>query len=295
MPSTSKKESLSPQLELFGTITSIEGVPNLPTMRRSSVMVASRKNSEGNVELLFKDAENMTQVVGVGLEWAKVVVTKELDVEVREIGEHAWKGLWEDQGCEEQELLEIILPEPETKVGGSLNTGLEDELERFGIGLTKSDVIGVYAQKQLEQLNEGFFPLVYDLVEYMGLEEKIPADVDKFQGVKVEAQRVLQKLDVQQRNPEEAKMCIKIHPKIHLKMALKTTFKVHHKVPLSPCLHCHWMWRKKRFLLSLLFHYGATSLMDQVGKRFMMAMNYVRQKLCLSSNLCLKWMEAIGR
>ncbi|CAN5957278.1 unnamed protein product [Sphagnum jensenii] len=112
----------------------------------------------------------MTQVVGVGLEWAKVVVTKELDVEVREIGEHAWKGLWEDQGCEELELLEIILPEPETKVGGSLNTGLEDELERFGIGLTKSDVIGVYAENHLEQLNEGFFPLVYDLVEYMGLE-----------------------------------------------------------------------------------------------------------------------------
>jgi hypothetical protein len=139
-------------------------------MRRSSIMVASRKNSEGNVELLFEDAENMTEVVGVGLEWAKVVVTKELDVEVREIGEHAWKGLWEDQGCEELELLEIILPEPETKVGGSLNTGLEDELERFGIGLTKSDVLGMYAENHLEQLKEGFFPLVYDLVEYMGLE-----------------------------------------------------------------------------------------------------------------------------
>ncbi|KAH8955127.1 hypothetical protein BDL97_08G118600 [Sphagnum fallax] len=169
MPSTSKKESLSPQPKLFGTITSIEGVPNLPTMR-SSITVASRKNSEGNVELLFEDAENMTEVVGVGLKWAKVVVTKELDVEVREIGEHAWKGLWEDQGCEELELLEIILLEPETKVGGSLNTGLEDELERFGIGLTKSDVLGMYAENHLEQLKEGFFPLVYDLVEYMGLE-----------------------------------------------------------------------------------------------------------------------------
>jgi hypothetical protein len=173
MPSTSKEECLSPQPELFGTITSIEGVPNLPTLRRSSIMVASRKNSEGNVELLFKVAENITQVGGVGLEWAKVVVTKELDVEVREIGEHAWKGLWEDQGCEELELLEIILPEPETKVGGSSNTGLEDQNERFGIGLTKSDVIGVYAEYHLEQLNEGFSPLVYDLMEYMGLEKEI--------------------------------------------------------------------------------------------------------------------------
>jgi len=70
MSSTSKKESLFPRLKLFGTITNIEGVLNLPTMKRSSIMVASKKNNEGNVELLFKDVENMTQVVGVGLEWA---------------------------------------------------------------------------------------------------------------------------------------------------------------------------------------------------------------------------------
>jgi hypothetical protein len=172
MPSTSKKESLSPQPKLCGTITSIEGVPNLPTMKRSSIMVASKRNNDDNVELLFKDAENMTQVVGVGLEWAKVVVTKELDVEVREIGEHAWKGLWEDQGCEELKLIGIIFLEPKTKVGGSLNRRLEDQIERFGIGLTKSDVIGVFVENHLEQLNEGFFLLVYDLVEYMGFEGK---------------------------------------------------------------------------------------------------------------------------
>jgi len=134
MFSTSKKESLSPRPELFGTITSIEGVPNLPTMRRSSIMVASRKNNEGNVELFFKDAENMTEVVGVGLEWAKVVLTKELDVEVRGIGEHAWKGLWENQDCEELELIEIIFPEPETNVGGSLNTRQKTKLKDLGLG-----------------------------------------------------------------------------------------------------------------------------------------------------------------
>jgi len=36
--------------------------------------------------------------------------------------------------------------------------------------LTESDVIGVYAENHLEQLNEGFSPLIYDLMEYMGLE-----------------------------------------------------------------------------------------------------------------------------
>jgi hypothetical protein len=264
-------------------------------MRRSSIMVVSRKNNDGNVELLFKDAENMTQVVGVGLEWAKVVVTKESVVEVREIGEHAWKGLWEDQGCEELELIEINLLEPKTKVEGSLNTRLEDQIERFGIWLTKSDVIGVSAENHLEQLNEGFFPLVYDLVEYMGLEGENSITCKQVSGgeggsskgvakVRCSTEKSRGKRDVHQdpsQDPPED--------------GSQDAFKVHHKIPLSPCFHCHWIWRKKRFFLSLLFHYGATSLMDQVGRRFMMATNYIRQQLCLSLNLCLKWMEAIGR
>jgi hypothetical protein len=295
MPSKSKKESLSPQLELCATITSIEGVPNLPTTSSSSTMVAGRKINEGNVGLLFKDAENMTQVVGVGFEWAKVVVTKDLDVEVREIGEHVWKGLWEDQGCEELELIDIILPQLESKVGGSLDTRLEDQIERFEIGLTKSDVIGVYAENHLEQLNEGFSPLVYDLVQYMGLEGENTIRCRQVSGGEGGSSNGAAKVRCSTDQTKGKKMCIKIHPKIHLKMALKMAFKVHCKVPLSPCLHCHWIWRKKRFFLSLLFHYGATSLMDRVGKRFMMATNYIRQQLCLSSNLCLKWMEAIGR
>jgi len=58
MPSTSKNESLSPQLELRATITSIEGVPNLPTMSSSSTMVARRKNNEANVELFFENVED---------------------------------------------------------------------------------------------------------------------------------------------------------------------------------------------------------------------------------------------
>jgi len=36
--------------------------------------------------------------------------------------------------------------------------------------LTESDVIGVCVENHLEQLNEGFSPLVFDLAEYMGLE-----------------------------------------------------------------------------------------------------------------------------
>ncbi len=177
MPSTSKNESLSPQLELCATITSIEGVPNLPTTSSSSTMVAHRKNNEGNVELLFENAEIMSQVVGVGLEWAKVVITKKLDVEVRHIGEHAWQDLsgifkMAGQVHGDFELMNISLPEVQTQDQRPSNILLEDLTERFGVGLTSSDVISVYMEDQVGQSNdEGFAPLVLNLAKCMGVEE----------------------------------------------------------------------------------------------------------------------------
>jgi hypothetical protein len=176
MPSTSKNESLSPQLELHATITSIEGVPNLPTTSSSSTMVARRKNNEGNVELFFENAEIMSQVVGVGLEWAKVVITKKLDVEVRHIGEHAWKDLRANSKMAGQvhgdfEWMNISLPELQTQDERPSNLLLEDLTERFGVGLTSSDVISVYMEDQVGQSNdEGLAPLVMNLAECMGVE-----------------------------------------------------------------------------------------------------------------------------
>jgi hypothetical protein len=177
MPSTSKNESLSPQLELCATVTSIEGVPNLPTTSSSSTMVARRKNNEGNVELLFENAENMSQVVGVGLEWAKVVITKKLDVEVRHIGEHAWQDLWSSLKMAGQvygdfELMNICLPELQAQDQRPSNIRSEDLTEKFGVGLTSSDVISVYMEDQVGRSNdEGFAPLVLKLAECMGVEE----------------------------------------------------------------------------------------------------------------------------
>jgi len=177
MPSTSKNESLSPQLELCATITSIEGVPNLLTTRSSSTMVARRKNNEGNVELFFENVEIMSQVVGVGLEWAKVVITKKLDVEVRHIGEHAWKDLRANLKMAGQvhgdfERINISLPELQTQDERPSNILLEDLTEIFGVGLTSSDVISVYMEDQVGQSNdEGFASLALNLAECMGVEE----------------------------------------------------------------------------------------------------------------------------
>jgi hypothetical protein len=118
----------------------------------------------------------MSQVVGVGLEWAKVVITKKLDVEVRHIGEHAWQDLWANLKMAGQvfgdfELINISLPELQTQDQRPSNILLEDLTERFGVGLTSSDVISVYMEDQVGQSNdEGFAPLVLNLAEYMGVE-----------------------------------------------------------------------------------------------------------------------------
>ncbi len=52
----------------------------LPEMENDSILTKGRKgNFEGadSIEFLFKQAEDMSKVVGVGLKWSKVVVTKQ--------------------------------------------------------------------------------------------------------------------------------------------------------------------------------------------------------------------------
>jgi len=169
--------SLSPGPKFCDTFTSTEGVPDLPTHTRP-IRVAGRKNNKGDVELLFEDVGSMLEVVGVGLEWAKVVVTKELGVEVRHIGEYAWKDLWANLKMPGQvyggfELMNIICSELQILDQRPSNVVLEDLTERFGVGLTSMDVVSAYVEDHVEQSNDQeFFPHVLDLAKYMGLEGK---------------------------------------------------------------------------------------------------------------------------
>ncbi len=169
--------SLSPGNKVCDTFTSTEGVPDLPTHTRP-IRVAGRKIKKGDVELLFEDVGNMLEIVGVGLEWAKVVVTKELGVEVRHIGEYAWKDLWANLKMPGQvyggfELMNIIFSELQILDQRPSNIVLEDLTERFGVGLTSTDVVSAYVEDHVEQSNDQeFFPHVLDLAKYMGLEGK---------------------------------------------------------------------------------------------------------------------------
>jgi hypothetical protein len=60
-------------------------------MENGSIFTMGRKGKfEGAdwIEYLFKQAKDMSKVVGVGLQWSKVVVTKQFGVVVKHIGEH---------------------------------------------------------------------------------------------------------------------------------------------------------------------------------------------------------------
>jgi hypothetical protein len=60
-------------------------------MENNSILTMGRKGKfEGadSIEFLFKQAEDMSKVVRVGLQWSKVVVTKQFGVVVKYIGEH---------------------------------------------------------------------------------------------------------------------------------------------------------------------------------------------------------------
>ncbi len=59
-------------------------------MENGSIFTMGRKGKfEGADSIEFlKQAKDMSKVVGVGLQWSKVVVTKQFGVVVKHIGEH---------------------------------------------------------------------------------------------------------------------------------------------------------------------------------------------------------------
>ncbi len=165
--------------------------------------------------------------------------------------------------------------------------------------MTESDVIGVYAENHLEQLNEGFSPLIYDLVEYMGLEgkncircrqvsggeggsstgaAKVRCSTEKSEGKKDVHQDPSQ--DPSQDPPEDGSQDGFQGPPQGPSEPLST-------LPVD-------VEEKKVLVVSIIPLWGYLS--HGPGGQEIHDGHYIRQQLCLSSNLCLKWMEeAIGR
>jgi hypothetical protein len=110
----------------------------------------------------------MSKVVGVGLQWSKVVVTKQFGVVVKHIGEHLWLDLWKETSFSP---MRIPIPKPPPKLS-MRNLTPEKSSKRFGVGLVGSRLENscVYVEDNQKQTGEMFL-FIFELAEKMGLSE----------------------------------------------------------------------------------------------------------------------------
>jgi hypothetical protein len=136
---------------------------------KQEILTMGRKGKfEGadSIEFLFKQAEDMSKVVGVGLQWSKVVVTKQFGVVIKHIGEHSWSDLWKETSFSP---MRIPIPKLPSKLS-MCNLTPEQSSKSFGVGLVGSRLENnhMYVEDNQNQIGE-MFPFIFELAEKMGL------------------------------------------------------------------------------------------------------------------------------
>ncbi len=155
----------------FSTIGISDTTQNCFQTGLQEILTMGRKGKfEGadSIEFLFKHAEDMSKVVGVGLQWSKVVVRKQFGVVVKHIGEHLWFNLWKETSFSP---MRIPISKPPTKLS-MCNLTPEQSSKSFGVGLVGSRLenIHMYVEDNQNQTGE-MIPFIFELVEKMGLSE----------------------------------------------------------------------------------------------------------------------------
>ncbi len=155
----------------FSTIGISDTTQNCFPNGLHEILTKGRKGKfEGvdSIEFLFNQAEDMSKVVGVGLQWSKVVVTKQFGVVVKHIGEHSWFDLWTGTSFSP---MRIPIPKPPTELS-KCNLTAEESSKRFGVGVGESrfQSRGMYVEHNEKQTGE-IFPFILELAEKMGLSE----------------------------------------------------------------------------------------------------------------------------
>jgi hypothetical protein len=128
---------------------------------KTSIVCVGGKAMEGDSgEFLFMHVGDMAKVVGVGLDWAKVVITKEFGVNVIQEDEGIWTKLW----CLKHFVPRIItIPNPKQEFVTHPNSTKTDGVE------LEANLGCVYVEDDKEENVHACFPLIFQLAEHIGL------------------------------------------------------------------------------------------------------------------------------
>jgi hypothetical protein len=102
----------------------------------NSIKVVGRQDKAiGAYEFFFQSAKCMSKVIGMGLEWAKVVVDMEFgSVEVWFINETTWQDAWH-QVEEDVVVLNIDITNIRNEGRNIYSLTAEEALKKFGVGV----------------------------------------------------------------------------------------------------------------------------------------------------------------
>ncbi len=124
------------------------------------------------IEFLFEQVENMSKVVGVGIQRSKVMVIEQFEVMVIQISEHMWSDLWK-----ERNFVPMSINVPKLLINYKLlmcNLTPEESSKRFGVGLGgfESEGLCMYVEDNMSKQTGEMFPLIFELAEKMGLKSE---------------------------------------------------------------------------------------------------------------------------
>ncbi|CAM6042513.1 unnamed protein product [Sphagnum compactum] len=149
----------------------------------TEVLVAGREAPLGAsaLEFLFLDATSMSRVVGVGMDYAKVLLTSSSEAEVILCGEEAWKELWTEALNEQSsfKIMAVKLAQQQQAIDTVSRDVVMSENEmamKFGVGLKGSGVVSYVSnthQKPGDENGAQMEPLLLDIAQHMMMKKKM--------------------------------------------------------------------------------------------------------------------------
>ncbi|CAK9863379.1 unnamed protein product [Sphagnum jensenii] len=145
--------------------------------------LASKANA---LELLFQSTKGMSSILGVGLEFAKVlVVPASLEVKIIGIGHASWDELWQDSSNNKDDVIDIVSIAKVRRAGAKLENPSNIEYltakqraTKYGVGLVNQTKRTHVNSTDVEPQSDCSY-ILDKVVEYLVLKKVIDAIMDK--------------------------------------------------------------------------------------------------------------------